>query len=108
MDLGRLCAASGGGAEIEAEAIPCRDDAPAGRKDVTPLQAALFDGEDYELLFTLPARQATKVCDDPNLHLPITRIGRITKEPGLVLVQPDGKRQLLREGGWEHGGEKKS
>ena len=102
MDLGRLCKASGVGAELNAAAIPCHADALAGRTDITPLQAALHDGEDYELLFALPSRLAAKVCDDPNLPVEITRIGRITKEPGLVLVQPDGTREPLPEKGWEH------
>ncbi|HUS48198.1 MAG TPA: thiamine-phosphate kinase, partial [Phycisphaerae bacterium] len=57
LDLWRICKASGVGAEIMADRIPISPDATAGRK-IDPLQAALTDGEDYELAFTLPPDQA--------------------------------------------------
>ena len=103
MDLGRLCKASGVGAEIWADAIPINDDARAGRADVSPLQAALGDGEDYELLFTVPAGQAQRVCDDKHIPIKITQIGTITKEPTLTLVGPEGIIQKFPQTGWEHG-----
>jgi thiamine-monophosphate kinase len=104
MDLHRLCRASGVGAEIQAAAIPVHPDAAAGR-DVDPLAAALFDGEDYELLFTVPKGQAKRLGNDDKIQknpLSVTRIGTMTKETEIVLVQPDGERQPLPEKGWEH------
>ncbi|NBB96331.1 MAG: thiamine-monophosphate kinase [Planctomycetes bacterium] len=100
-DLGRLCEASGCGAELDAEAIPVAADAAAGRH-VEPLQAALHDGEDYELLFTMPAAQARQLCNDSNAPLTVTRIGRCIKEPGLWLLDAAGQRQPLEPRGWEH------
>jgi thiamine-monophosphate kinase len=57
----------------------------------SPLEHALHDGEDYELLFTAPlgAYSAT------------TLIGTITAEQGIWL-EIDGKREPLEPKGWEH------
>jgi thiamine-monophosphate kinase len=100
-DIGRLCRASGLGAEIHAEQIPIHPDAAAGR-DISPLAAALGDGEDYELLFALPAGKAEKLCSDDRIPLEVTCIGRMTSQPGLTLIEPDGARKPLPEDGWEH------
>ncbi len=104
MDLSRLCKASNVGAEIMADSIPIHPDATAGRADITPLQAALSDGEDYELLFTVPAGQAEKLCNDKKIPLEITRIGTITKDSKrLSIVSPDGTVTPIQPAGWEHG-----
>ncbi len=101
MDLTRLCRASGVGAEICADAVPIHPDAAAGG-DISPLQAALSDGEDYELLFTVPAGRAERLLADDKLPLPVTRIGTITQGPDIELLRPDGSREPLGEAGWEH------
>lgn len=110
-DLGRLCKASGVGAEIWSDAIPIHPD--AGRENVSPLEAALGDGEDYQLLFTLPPGQAKRLCDDSargaglrnNTHpLRITQIGKCTKDPAITLVHPDGCGVPMPEAGWQHEG----
>jgi len=102
LDLWRLCRASGVGADIEADRVPAHGDAPAGR-DITPLQAALADGEDYELLFTLPAEQAEELLRDQPVGVPVTRIGTVVTGDGLALVDADGTREALEPTGWEHG-----
>jgi thiamine-monophosphate kinase len=80
------------GALLEEAAIPIHEDARISRDDHrSPLEYALHDGEDYELLFT--ARSV------PPLG---TRIGTVTAEAGLQLRCNDGTLQLLRPLGWEH------
>lgn len=81
LDLHRLCRASGAGAELNPAAIP----APAG------LDRALYGGEDYELLFTLPARKL------PPRGFDLHAIGRITRAPGLWM-----ERRRLPPRGWEN------
>ena len=102
-DLHHLCDASGVGARVEAAAIPIHPDARAGgADDAAALRAALCDGEDYELLFTMPALQARTLCARDDVPVPVARIGTITKEPGVVLVYPDGRAEPLAPAGWEH------
>jgi thiamine-monophosphate kinase len=106
MDLGRVCRAGGGlGAEIWADAVPIHPDAVrrAEQDGGDPLRAALGDGEDYELLFTLARGPAGRLVKDQKIPLPVTQIGVVTKEHGLVLVHPDGRRDSLDPTGWEHG-----
>jgi thiamine-monophosphate kinase len=91
-DLGHIARASGVGAVIDAAAVPVHEDAIELRRDgISPLDHALHDGEDYELLFTAA----------PN-HSTMLQIGRIIEEPGLWLQQPDATRIPLDPGGWEH------
>jgi thiamine-monophosphate kinase len=103
-DLRRMCKASGCGAEIFAAQLPIHADATAGRK-IDPLDAALFDGEDYELLFTIPAGQKDKlIADSGSEHLPfkVTYVGNMISGEDVELVTADGHRATLPDGGWEH------
>lgn len=92
-DLARLCAASGVGAVVEADRIPVHDDVarlpPDGRG---PVEHALHDGEDYELLFA---------CPDETPPAPAVRIGFVTPGPGVTLRR-DGGDEPLSARGWEH------
>jgi thiamine-monophosphate kinase len=97
-DLGHLCAASGVGAEVMEAALPL--DVRARRLGPEQgLRAALDGGEDYELLFS--ARPGVKVPGRIG-GVAVTRIGRLVRGPGMVLVRADGRREELRPGGWEH------
>ena len=94
-DLWHLCTASRVGAELRADRIPIHPEA-----DV--LLSALCDGEDYELLFTLPAEQADMLLTKPPFETHVSRIGTIRGAGDIVLVEPDGSSQPLRPDGWEH------
>ncbi len=98
-DLNRICTQSGVGAWVEASALPISEDAK-GRAD--PLDAALNEGEDFELLFTLSPDQWGKLrrlWSDPT---PITEIGRITEIGHMEIRLPDGTVAPLEPGGYEH------
>jgi thiamine-monophosphate kinase len=102
-DLARLCAASNVGARIELAHLPmCAvPDALQGRGfDATAL--ALHGGEDYELLFTVPARSVHKI---PSAYrgVPLTCIGEILPARNGVCVQhPDGRISKIPSQGWDH------
>jgi len=103
-DLRRMCRASGCGAEIFSSLVPVHADAAAGR-DINPLDAALFDGEDYELLFTVPAGWKGKlIADSCTEHLPfkVTYIGNMVAGGEVELVDAAGGRVAMPDGGWEH------
>ncbi len=100
-DLAHLCEESGAGAEIEAALVPIHPLAARNRPE--GLALALHGGEDYELLFTAPARHR---LPHQIAGTPIHRVGRIVKagrgRPRVTLIQADGSRGPLRNQGWEH------
>ncbi len=93
-DLGHICRQSRVGAVIDAGAVPVHADAlEMSRQDGRePLEHALHDGEDHELLY------ASSVMPPAGEGI---LIGRITAEPGIWLDR-GADRQRLAAGGWEH------
>ncbi len=107
-DLGHLLKAGGVGAELHRDRVPIRPAARErhrhGASTKSPLEAALTDGEDFELLFTVAARDAVPILDGWRDRFPgvrLTCIGRITSEPGLRLVDAGGARDF-RGNGYVH------
>jgi thiamine-monophosphate kinase len=99
-DLNRICFQSRVGAILEAKSIPVSDDA---KKSANPLSAALNDGEDFELLFTLTEDNCVKLLNSWNDSLSITRIGTITNTGKMQIKMPDGAAGLA--GGVPLGGQ---
>jgi thiamine-monophosphate kinase len=101
-----LLAAGPLGAELLANAIPvsraARLRARAHSSAKSPLLAALTDGEDFELLFTVASTDAVALLDAWKArffhHTPLTCIGKITATPGLHLRTRDGLRPLTEHG----------
>ena len=100
VDLDRLCRESGVGAVLEESSIPI---SPAARRLArrdrrSPLEHALGDGEDYELLFALPADQSSR--------LERSGLGRVVGEAaameGIYLRRRDGRLEERTAEGWEH------
>jgi thiamine-monophosphate kinase len=103
-DLARLCEASGVGAAVRAASLPLVREpgrVATPRDAAAALERALDGGEDYELLFTVPHRLASRVPKRLG-GVPITRIGEITLKRKLVLLNADGRVQPLRAHGWDH------
>ena len=94
-DLAHICEESGVGAEIEGAAVP-RARVDRWTEPVT-LDLALHGGEDYELLLTSGEKVPSQIEG-----VPMTRIGKITPERGIVLIGSDGRRRRLTTRGWEH------
>lgn len=101
-DLRHILEASQVGAVLAADAIPITDAARAASDGRTPLEHALGDGEDFELLFTVSPEDGLKLLDSPPVACPLTHIGEIRQEPGCELVRSDGRREPLPSLGWEH------
>jgi thiamine-monophosphate kinase len=106
LDLSRLAEASGCGLEIELSALPI---SPAAREVAaregdarTAQEHALGDGEDFELILTLPPDEARRLVDEQPLGVPVTRIGRCLEEAGLWGLTSEGTRVALPVTGWEH------
>jgi thiamine-monophosphate kinase len=100
-DLRHILKASGVGAELLSGAIPISREAKlAARAESsakTPLLAALTDGEDFELLFTIASKDAVALLDAWRARfpkLPLACVGKITAEQGLRLRDRNGVRAL--------------
>jgi thiamine-monophosphate kinase len=104
-DLRHLLKASGVGAEILKRAVPvsraARLAAKAGDAAKPAFVAALTDGEDFELLFTLASRHAVALTDAWKKMFPaldLSCIGKIIAEEGLKLRDETGLRPLTAHG----------
>jgi thiamine-monophosphate kinase len=97
-DLRQLCTASSVGARVWAGRLPFTAAARAGGD---PLSSALRDGEDYELLFTVPTDRLKALrAAWPSECVPWVEIGEmLPAAAGLWLRGPGGGDQPLSEGG---------
>lgn len=100
-DLRHLLHAGKVGAELLSSAIPisraAKLQARAESSAKPPLLAALTDGEDFELLFTIASREAVALLDAWKKEFPKVRlscIGKMTKTSGLQLRDERGVRPL--------------
>jgi len=98
-DLNRICTQSGVGAIINAQAIPISDEAA---RCTDPLNAALNDGEDFELLFTLCESDCDVLLGRWDDATGITRIGKVTDTNKMQIRQADGQVCDLQVGGYDH------
>ncbi len=94
-DLRHILEKSGAGAELDGKRIP--------RKGT--LDQALYDGEDFELLFTMPAESEGRLLEGWSKQFvdPPVSIGRITEEVGSLKLQlSDGSSSVLGKKAFEH------
>jgi thiamine-monophosphate kinase len=107
-DLRHILAASRVGAELLAPSIPISREArlvaKASSSAKPALLAALTDGEDFELLFTVASRDAVPLLDAWRKHfpkLPLTCIGKIKAGEGVTIRDKNSVRPLTAHG-YEH------
>jgi len=92
-DLGHVLDESGVGVRVDGDRVPCDDGAS--------LEQALFGGDDYELCFTAPDRDAVaRAFAAAGVAMP-AEIGVCTAEPARVLVAGN-REEPLPARGWEH------
>lgn len=101
-DLGHILAASRVGAVLDVDALPA---GPALQRLPVPLRRrfAAAGGDDYELCFTAPVdqRAAIRAAGEAS-GTAVTRVGTITEEAGLKLVDAHGTALDLQLAGWDH------
>jgi thiamine-monophosphate kinase len=105
-DLGHILEASGVGAELSIAALPRSSAIAALLCDEAQLQDwMLYGGDDYELCFTAPASHYDRIMAlSESAHCPITRIGKIIREPGLFCLD-DAEHQPVVIRGYDHFGD---
>jgi thiamine-monophosphate kinase len=104
-DLPHILKASNVGAEILKSAVPVSRAAKLRAKQNSTAKpafaAALTDGEDFELLFTIASKDAVKLLDEwkkqfPNLKL--SCIGKIVAGDGILIRDQGGSHKLNAHG----------
>ncbi len=96
-DLNRICTQSKVGALLETEKIPVSE---AAKKTDDPFYAVFYDGEDFELLFTLDVAEYDKLKTADHIH--ITQIGTVTDTMNIQQLLPDGRIVDVKAGGYDH------
>ncbi len=108
IDLSRLAAESRCGAQLDLASIPISAAAVALSRATskgagnTPLDHALGDGEDFELLLAVAPDVAARILADQPLDVPLTHIGQCVADPGLWQRNERGEVSSLRVRGYEH------
>ena len=104
-DLGHLTTMSKTGARLNITEIPLSHAALNMDDKISPLDHALYDGEDFELLFTLPSKKekAFLAAWRDSVPLPCSLIGRMTDKTGVIeCVDKHENITLLKKTGYEH------
>ena len=104
-DLAHICAASHVGVQLDADALPVDPAVTtvAGQAGRDPQDLALFGGEDYELLFTVPADRAPTLAQElfSATGVVATAIGTMNADGQSTLVR-QGRTIPLVTRGWDH------
>ena len=109
LDLSRMMEASGTAAVLDLPAIPIHPDAvrmaamPADGR--TPLDHALGDGEDFELVLAMPPAEARRLVAEshhPPFSVAFTIIGQVVACAGLFASTATGDRRPLSAQGFIH------
>ena len=104
-DLRHILQASGVGAEILKSAVPVSRAAKLRARNSSAAKpafaAALTDGEDFELLFTIAGKDAVKLLDAWKKKFPklkLSCIGKIVAGDGILIRDKTGSHQLNAHG----------
>ena len=104
-DLHRLCRASGVSASLDLSRLPVDTGLTELRGLVRhdPMRLALFGGEDYGLLFTVPRRKRA-LAESLSARFAMRPIGVVDDrhDPGTVWIPAAGGERRLPDAGWDH------
>jgi thiamine-monophosphate kinase len=102
-DLGHILERSRVGARLEFASLPTLPVAQAYLHEKVARDCVLAGGDDYELCFTAPAERRDAVAAAAqSAGVAVTRVGRINAEPGLALIDADGKPLPFEKTGYDH------
>ena len=100
-DLNHICNSCGLGHQIIESKIPIHQQTKDASIDfnIDHVSAALYGGEDYELLFTISPQEKTVIDSMEGLSI----IGEMTDDKNKrTLISPTGKKISINKKGWNH------
>ena len=96
-DIHHICELSGVGADIDASLLPIDDDLINSFSTDEAFSLALNGGEDFELLFTVPKENISRIK-----NADVSPIGVVTENIGVVQLS-DGENMIdLQPSGYRH------
>ncbi|MBW8371247.1 MAG: thiamine-phosphate kinase [Thiobacillus sp.] len=102
-DLGHILERSHVGATIEFAALPTLPVVQNYLHEAIARDCVLAGGDDYELCFTAPVdRRDAVAAAAQSAGVTVTRIGRISAETGLTVVDADGQPLPFEHTGYDH------
>lgn len=102
-DLGHILERSGVGATLEFERLPAHPVVSAFLANPLARSCLLAGGDDYELCVTAPPDRAKAILAVSQASgVSMTRVGRITAQPGLHLLDGEGREMEFGERGFDH------
>lgn len=91
------------GATIEFAALPTLPVVQTYLHESVARDCVLAGGDDYELCFTAPPARHDAVADAARAAgVAVARVGRITREPGLAVLGPEGTPMPFERTGHDH------
>jgi thiamine-monophosphate kinase len=101
-DLGHICERSHRGARLELSAIPASS-VMAKQPEAIRIECQLSGGDDYELCFTSPMRVRNRIAAlSADLGLALTRVGAITEEESVLVMDAGGRPVVTKKPGYDH------
>ncbi|HTE39231.1 MAG TPA: thiamine-phosphate kinase [Steroidobacteraceae bacterium] len=101
-DLGHIAAKSRCAAQVDLSALPASSSMRALFNERECERMSLAGGDDYELLFTVPAKDAASITSLPSLgDVRVTAIGRIVAGEGVVCLR-GGQPVAIEQQGYDH------
>lgn len=102
-DLDHILAASECSAVIDRDSLTSWPPAFSALADSRLLDAALYGGDDYELLFTVPANMSLLLEQNwQESFSPLLRIGEINEGTGIMMRDSSGNLMKITERGYNH------
>jgi len=103
-DLGKLCRASGVGAEIEVARVPLSKAArTALAAEPKTIATILTGGDDFEVVATIPPDAIDRFMAAARLaRVRVTEIGRVTAGQGARFCRPDGRPLTFARASFSH------
>ena len=101
-DLHPILDESNVGAVLYEQAIPIADASQRINDEISALEHALGDGEDFELLFSVSPDDGRRLLADPPVDVLLSHIGEILEAGCRDLADAAGNRKPLPRAGWVH------